>query len=170
MNMDIRLDNAEMLNTKIDYLASRYAVSTGRIENDLILNSAIEELATSFKKTIGAFYDEFGYAGAGKEMLESLLTGIVDRIKEYQDHLSWVGNAYMAARLRESMNSENGTLRDLGVAAVAAQDMNNLRNAPPHTRDEQIMQLITKVNQSKISGKMADLINNCAGSYLNTSA
>ena len=168
--MDIRLDNADTLNMKVDYLASRYAVLSDRIEKDFsgdekaeqldklnqVFKNETELLVASFSKSVGAFYDELGGLGTSKEMCESLLIGIANRIEEYQNHISQSGDysgvsddtekwllqndAYMAARLRESMNpglsalnrtNAEYSLNDLGIAAVAAKYMSHkLDNAP----------------------------------------
>ena len=130
--MDIRFDNAESFETKVDYLASRYAVLKDRIQtqytgdkleqemqtlNDLY-TKAKEEMADSYAANIGGFYEELGQSGVSGDMRESVLSAIDSKADQYSAYLAendiyadltdpsqqWLkqDDGYMAARLRES--------------------------------------------------------------------
>lgn len=133
VQIGVHFGNAEKLGSKVDYLASRYAVLKGRIEaqytgdekeNQLeirngIYTSAKEEMADAYAGSIGAFFEDLGQAGAAGEMKSSLIAAIDQRASEYEAHLSNAGiydrvgsqedswlcqdDGYMAAQLRESM-------------------------------------------------------------------
>ena len=134
-HMDIGFENAEYLNTKIDYIASRYAVLKDRIENfyvgdekeqqmaklNLVMDSAKKELLDSYTNSVGGFYEEFGSCGIKSQLRDSLSKGIDNRIAAYEEHLKnsdtyaalgdttakWLkqDDGYMAARLREDMEA-----------------------------------------------------------------
>ena len=71
-SMDIRFGNVERLETKADYIASRYAVLKDRIQTqyagdeqkaqmdklDSIYNQAKEKMADTYAKNIGGFYED----------------------------------------------------------------------------------------------------------------
>ena len=137
--MDVNFDNAGYLNTKIDYIASRYAVLKDRIEKNYsgdekeLQLSRLNEIMDNTKKTIidsygdsvGNFYEEYGHSGTRAELAESLSKGIDQRVAQYEDHLQssesyaslgdttakWLqqDDGYMAARLREDMEVSGGT-------------------------------------------------------------
>ena len=130
-HMEISFENAGYLNTKVDYIASRYAVLKDRIENSYvgeekeqqmeklnqILDRTKKELLDSYADSVGEFYEEFGGSGTKKELKDSLSKGIDNRIAGYEKHLKqsetyaalgdntdrWLrqDDGYMAARLRE---------------------------------------------------------------------
>ena len=132
LNMDLRFDNAQRFETKVDYLASRYAVLKDRIQTqytgdkleqemqtlDDLYTKAKEELADSYGANIGGFYEELGQAGASGDMRESVLAAIDGKAEQYSAYLAendiyaditdpskqWLkqDDAYMAAKLRES--------------------------------------------------------------------
>ena len=132
LNMDLRFDNAQRFETKVDYLASRYAVLKDRIQTqytgdkleqemqtlDDLYTKAKEELADSYAANIGGFYEELGQAGASGDMRESVLAAIDCKAEQYSAYLAendiyaditdpskqWLkqDDGYMAAKLRES--------------------------------------------------------------------
>ena len=131
INMDIRFDNAENFQTKVDYIASRYAVLKDRIQNqysgeeleqemqtlDDIYTKAKEEMANSYADNIGGFYESLGQSGVAKDMRESVIATIDSKANEYTSYMEknniysgiteqnqqWLkqDDGYMAARLRE---------------------------------------------------------------------
>lgn len=131
-NMDLRFDNAERFETKVDYLASRYAVLKDRIQTQYtgekleqemqtlegLYTEAKEELADSYAANIGGFYEEMGQTGVSEEMRESVLAAIDGKAEEYSAYLAendiyaditdpgkqWLkqDDGFMAAKLRES--------------------------------------------------------------------
>ena len=137
--MDVNFDNAGYLNTKIDYIASRYAVLKDRIEKNYsgdekeqqllrlneIMDSTKKTIIDSYGDSIGDFYEEYGHSGTKAELEESLSKGIDQRVAQYEDHLqkseSYAGlgdttakwlqqdDGYMAARLREDMEVSGDT-------------------------------------------------------------
>lgn len=137
IHMDIRFDNAESFKTKVDYLASRYAVLKDRIQNqysgekleqemqtlDTIYTNAKEEMANSYANNIGGFYEGLGQSGVAEDMRESVLATIDRKADEYTSYLAendiyavitdpnqqWLkqDDGYMAARLRESVASSS---------------------------------------------------------------
>lgn len=151
--MDVGFDNAGYLNTKIDYVASRYAVLKDRIEKNYSGDekeqqlSRLNELMDNTKKTIidtysdsvGNFYEEYGRSGTGTELAESLSKGIGQRVSQYEDHLrkseSYAGlgdttakwlqqdDGYMAARLREDMESYGRASAKIEETGYTLQDL-----------------------------------------------
>lgn len=141
------------LNTKIDYVASRYAVLKDRIEKNYSGDekeqqlSRLNELMDNTKKTIidtysdsvGNFYEEYGRSGAETELAESLSKGIGQRVSQYEDHLrkseSYAGlsdttakwlqqdDGYMAARLREDMESYGRASAKIEETGYTLQDL-----------------------------------------------
>ena len=131
--LDIRFDNAERFETKVDYLASRYAVLKDRIQTqytgekleqemqtlDTLYTQAKEELANSYSENIGGFYEGMGQSGIAEGMKESVLSAIDNRANEYTSYLTeydiyaditdpskqWLkqDDGYMAAKLRETV-------------------------------------------------------------------
>ena len=131
LNMDIRFDNAQRFETKVDYLASRYAVLKDRIQTqytgekleqemqtlDQLYTKAKEELATSYADNIGGFYEGMGQSGVSGDMRESVLAAIDSKADAYSAYLAehdiyaditdpgkqWLkqDDGYMAAKLRE---------------------------------------------------------------------
>lgn len=131
-SMDIRFDNAEYFETKVDYLASRYAVLKDRIQGqytgekleqemqklDGLYTKAKEDMADSYAENIGGFYEEMGQSGVSEGMRESVLAAIDSKVDEYSSYLAendiyaditdpgkqWLkqDDGYMAAKLRES--------------------------------------------------------------------
>ena len=79
--MDVNFDNAGYLNTKIDYIASRYAVLKDRIEKNYsgdekeqqllrlneIMDSTKKTIIDSYGDSIGNFYEEYGHSGTKAE-------------------------------------------------------------------------------------------------------
>ncbi len=131
--MDVNFDNADCLNTKIDYIASRYAVLKDRIEKNYsgdekerqltrlneIMDGARKTIVDSYCDSVGNFYEEYGHFGMKAELGESLSKGIDERVSQYEEHLKksesyaalgdttakWLqqDDGYMAARLREDL-------------------------------------------------------------------
>lgn len=154
--MDIRFDNAESFETKVDYLTSRYAVLKDRIQTqytgeeqkqemqtlDGLYTKAKEAMADSYAANIGGFYEELGQAGTSEDMRESVLTAIDSKADEYSAYLAendiyaeitdpskqWLkqDDGYMAARLRESAS---GSTVDAPTAQAAS-------NPAPYSTDD----------------------------------
>ena len=131
VQMNVGFDNIERLETKADFLASRYAVLKDRIEKQYtgdeqkqemqkleeIYSKEKERMADSYGDTIGKFYEGLGQTGVSEEMKNSVLAMIDKKAAAYEEHLAqtdyiqldgssdqWLkqDDAYMAARLRES--------------------------------------------------------------------
>ncbi len=131
VQMNVGFDNIERLETKADFLASRYAVLKDRIEKQYtgdeqkqemqkleeIYSKEKERMADSYGDTIGKFYESLGQMGVSEEMKNSVLAMIDKKAAAYEEHLAqtdyiqldgssdqWLkqDDAYMAARLRES--------------------------------------------------------------------
>lgn len=137
IHMDIRFDNAESFETKVDYLASRYAVLQDRIQTqytgeklkqemqtlDTLYTKAKEEMANSYADNIGGFYEGLGQSGTAEDMRESVLAAIDSKAEEYSTYLAendiyaditdpskqWLkqDDGYMAAKLRESVTASS---------------------------------------------------------------
>lgn len=137
INMDIRFDNAENFQTKVDYLVSRYAVLKDRIQNqysgekleqemqtlDNIYTKAKEEMANSYAENIGGFYESLEQSGVAEDMRESVIAAIDNKVNKYTSYLEkndiyagitepnkqWLkqDDGYMAARLREYVTSSS---------------------------------------------------------------
>jgi hypothetical protein len=219
--ISVGFDNAGALITKVDYLASRYAVLLNRIEENFssdekaeqlntlnqIFKDAVETLAITFAQSVGAFYDEFADPGESEKMYNSLVAGILSRIEEYQNHMSKAGDfsgiadesekwlllddAYMAARLRESIYNEPASgltasnrrdaeyeLNDLSYAAIVAKEMyrtlgsNLLEYTDSRNAGLKLASQAIKIDQNgkstNISDKMTALIDKAFGSYMLT--
>ena len=96
-SMDIRFGNVERLETKADYIASRYAVLKDRIQTqyagdeqkaqmdklDSIYNQAKEEMADTYAKNIGGFYEDLGQTGVIEDMRSSVLAMVDEREAAY---------------------------------------------------------------------------------------
>lgn len=125
---------------KTDYLASRYVTLKKRIETDYtsdekeeqmnklndVYENAKKMLVDSYADTIGGFFEDLGLEGISKDMKDSLIAAVDQRVNEYEGYISEKGNSYakitnpedqwlyqddgfMAAQLRESMSqSEPG--------------------------------------------------------------
>lgn len=135
VNMGVGFDNAERLEIKVDYLASRYAVLKDRIQKqftgddqiqqmgilDEIYNNAKDEMADKYARQIGGFYEELGQNGAAEEFKNSILAMVDKKSNTYESYLlenndyakinnsenNWLlqDDAYMAAQLRESQSA-----------------------------------------------------------------
>lgn len=133
-HISVGFDNIERLETKADYLASRYAVLKDRIQNqftgdrqilemqklDQIYSGAREEMAESYADNIGKFYEGLSQPGAASDMKNSVLAMVDEKAAAYEDYLvgkniyaefnnsseQWLkqDDAYMAARLREKFS------------------------------------------------------------------
>ncbi len=151
--MDINFDNAGYLNTKIDYISSRYAVLKDRIEKNYsgdekeqqllrlneIMNSTKKTIVDSYSDSVGNFYEEYGHSGTKAELAESLSKGIDQRVSQYEDHLRksesyaslgdttarWLqqDDGYMAARLREDMEVSGGTAAQIEETGYTLWDL-----------------------------------------------
>ena len=151
--MDVNFNNTGYLNTKIDYIASRYAVLKDRIEKNYsgdekeqqlsrlneIMDSTKKTIIDSYGDSIGDFYEEYGHSGTKAELEESLSKGIDQRVAQYEDHLqkseSYAGlgdttakwlqqdDGYMAARLREDMEVSGDTSVRAGETDYTLQDL-----------------------------------------------
>ncbi len=151
--MGINFDNVGYLNTKIDYIASRYAVLKDRIEKNYfgeereqqlsrlneMMDSAKKTIVDSYGDSVGNFYEEYGHFGAKTELMESLSKGIHQRVSQYEDHLQksesyaslgdttakWLqqDDGYMAARLREDMEGWVGMSVQIEETGYTLQDL-----------------------------------------------
>lgn len=131
-NIGVGFDNVERLETKADYLASRYAVLKDRIQNqytgdrqgsemerlEKLYTNAKEEMANTYANSIGGFYEDLGQTGVMADMRTSVLAMVDEKAAGYEKHIAQVSDyaklndsenqwlklddAYMAARLRES--------------------------------------------------------------------
>ncbi len=140
-DMKIDFNNADKLNSKVDYLSSRYVYLKDYIQNSFtgtqkeenltrledLYQKSKETLATSYSKTVGSFYESLGSSDSKEKMYQSMLSGIENRTAEYEDMLKEAGDysgienqgeewlrtddSYMAARLREYAVSNNSTLK-----------------------------------------------------------
>lgn len=134
LHISVGFDNIERLETKADYLASRYAVLKDRIQNqftgdrqilemqklDQIYSGAKEEMAESYADNIGKFYEGLSQPGAASDMKNSVLAMVDEKAAAYEDYLvgkdiyaefnnssdQWLkqDDAYMAARLRKKFS------------------------------------------------------------------
>ena len=151
--MDVNFDNAGYLNTRIDYISSRYAVLKDRIEKNYsgdekeqqlsklneIMDSTKKTIIDSYSDSVGNFYEEYGHSGTKKELAESLSRGIDQRVSQYTGHLqtsaSYAGlgdttakwlqqdDGYMAARLREDMEAYGGTSAQAEESGYTLEDL-----------------------------------------------
>lgn len=137
----IDFGNAQKLEMKTDYLASRYAVLKNRIETEYvgdekekqisILNdiykNAKDILADSYAERIGGFFENMGQQGVAEDMRESLLTAIDQRAYDYGNYILEKGNSYS-----EIMDQDEQWLyQDDGYMAA------QLREAMPRKEGEQ---------------------------------
>lgn len=136
--MTIGFSNVEDMGTKADYLASRYAVLKDRIQTQYTgeeqaaqmekLNQLYEgaktELADTYAKYIGSFYEGLGEEGIAEEFRANILTLVEEKTAAYEAHLAGAGDyaaisnpedtwllqddGYLAAQLRESYASSEG--------------------------------------------------------------
>lgn len=132
IQIGVSLDNVERLNQKADYLASRYAVLNDRIQTQYtgerqttelqklnqLYTEAKEEMANTYAKKIGGFYEDLGQTGVSADMRNSVLSLIDQKAAFYTDSIKktdiyanitapdkqWLkqDDAYMAAQLRQS--------------------------------------------------------------------
>ena len=151
-SMDIRLGNVERLETKADYIASRYAVLKDRIQTqyagdeqkaqmdklDSIYNQAKEEMADTYAKNIGGFYEDLGQTGVIEDMRSSVLAMVDEKEAAYETYLAGAGDyanlkdsedswlaqddAYLAARLRDSFAADGGNIQSGSSQAVYSGD------------------------------------------------
>lgn len=129
--MGIGLDNAARVETKAEYLASRYAVLKDRIQSQYtgaqqsaqmdqlarLYADAKEDMADTYANSIGGFYEALGQDGAAADMKASVLAMVDEKAALYETQLAqadlgaalrgtdaaWLlqDDAYMAAQLRE---------------------------------------------------------------------
>ncbi|MDR2024183.1 MAG: hypothetical protein LBQ71_13305 [Hungatella sp.] len=132
-NISVGFDNAERLEIKANYLASRYAVLKDLIQNQYISDKqtaemdklehlyteAKEEMANTYANSIGGFYEGLGQTDVASDMKASVLAMVDEKAAFYEKHLAQTGDyaklsasenpwlkqddAYLAARLRESV-------------------------------------------------------------------
>ena len=102
VQMNVGFDNIERLETKADFLASRYAVLKDRIEKQYtgdeqkqemqkleeIYSKEKERMADSYGDTIGKFYEGLGQTGVSEEMRNSVLAMIDKKAAAYGDYLA----------------------------------------------------------------------------------
>lgn len=152
VQMGVGLDNAEKLEDKSDYLASRYAVLKNRIDTQYtgdehisqmdtlnsIFNDAKEEMANTYTKEIGGFYEDMGQSGVAEDMKKSVLALIDKKTASFEIHLANSGNyadiksteerwlvqddAYMAAKLREDMKVVNQGEKTTSTEGIYSSD------------------------------------------------
>lgn len=132
VQMNVGFDNIERLETKADFLASRYAILKDRIGKQYtgdeqkrqmqkleeIYSREKERMADSYGDRIGKFYESLGQTGVSEEMKNSVMAMIDKKSAVYEDYLAqtdlnaqldgssdqWLkqDDTYMAAQLRES--------------------------------------------------------------------
>lgn len=147
-NMGINFQNTERLETKADYLASRYAVLKDRIQTQYIgdeqtaqmqtldkqYTDAKEEMADAFGKNIGGFYEWMGQTGTAADMKTSILAMVDEKAVAYKEYLAGAGDytklsdsqdkwlaqddAFMAARLRESYAETKTNIQSMSSQGV----------------------------------------------------
>lgn len=176
--LGIDFDTADIVNQKIDYISSRFAVLKKHISNDYTgseqkaqfdkLNSIYSEakrtIAETFSKTVGGFFEDNGATNIKKKMYDSLIKDIDNRTEEYSEYLSknkafedidakseqWLlrDDGYMAARLRENMADS--------VSSV------NLKNNPTYSLHDldvagkYVKQTAEQYNSLEYSGAIPD--------------
>ena len=170
--MDVNFDNIHRFEQKADYLASRYAVLKDRIQTQFtgdkqeaelqkleqVYTQAKEQMADSYAKHIGGFYEDLGQSGAADEMRNSVLAVIDGKADSYTAHLAqndiyaditvpnkqWLkqDDGYMAAQLRESLSAvstqKSPTVKaqapysekDLAYAGVFAKELSQQLKQP----------------------------------------
>jgi hypothetical protein len=219
--MGVGFDNAEKLESKVDYMASRYAVLKDRIDTQYTgdehtsqmdtlnstFNNAKDEMANTYAKEIGGFYEDMGQSGAAEDMKNSVLALIDEKTATFESHLANAGDyaniksseeqwlvqddAYMAARLRESMaaagQSEKTTSTkdiysadDLMLAGVYAKNLtsqlhtagdtwyNNTNDSALGTSlAAQNREVQSTLDQTDVSDKMANLMKNIFTPFMN---
>lgn len=140
-NIGVGLDNVQRLETKADYLASRYSVLKDRIKNQYTSDKQItemdklehlyahakDEIANTYANNIGGFYENLGQSGAASDMKASVLAMVDEKTASYEKHLAQAGDyaklngsenqwleqddAYMAARLRENTSASEAKIQ-----------------------------------------------------------
>lgn len=151
-HMGVSLDNAERLEMKADYLASRYAVLKDRIQNrytgdeqtaqmeilEQIYAGAKEEMADKYAAQIGGFYEGLGQDGVSEEFRASVSAMVDAKADTYGTYLAserdgiyagntqekWLQNsdAYMASKLRESYASTHSLTLGAGEEGAFSAD------------------------------------------------
>ncbi len=156
--MTIGFSNVEDMGTKADYLASRYAVLKDRIQTQYsseeqvaqmeklnqLYEGAKTELADTYAKYIGSFYEGLGEAGIAEEFRANIMTLVEEKTAAYEAHLAGAGDyatisnpedtwllqddGYLAAQLRESYASSGGEA--VGNSNPAATEDGTVSAAP----------------------------------------
>lgn len=192
VQIGVGFGNIEKLESKADYLASRYAVLKDRIEkqytgdkkeeqmsmlND-IYNRTKNELAGAYANSIGGFYEELGQEGIAEDMKNSLLTAIDEKASEYEAYLANAGeyahiekeenqwllqdDGFMAAQLRESMSSAKQNAEQTSGTGIYSLD--DLKSAGIYAK-ELNKQLDTVTNRSYNSQDDSELGKHLAAQY-----
>ena len=105
-NMNVNFDNVERLDTKVDYLSSRYAVLENRIQKQYagdeqavqmdklnkIYSKAKEDMAASYADEIGGFYESLGQKGTADDFKASVENMVDAKTDSYKNYLFTVGN------------------------------------------------------------------------------
>lgn len=215
-NIGVGFDNVERFEMKVDYITSRYAVLKDRIQNQYsgdkqtteldkleeVYTKAKEEMANTFANNIGGFYEDLGQTDAVTGMKASVLAVMDKKVANYEKHLTQAGDyaklngtenhwlakddAYMSARLRESVsmsnskvemqkinNQETYSANDLSFAGVYAKAISSQVNdamsvwnvgqndkALGEFLAKQSHDLQKKTDGASIGNKMKNLIHN----------
>lgn len=165
----IDFGNAQRLEMKTDYLASRYVTLKKRIETDYtsdekeeqmnklndVFENAKKMLVDSYADTIGGFFEDLGLEGISKDMKESLIAAVDQRVNEYEGYISEKGNSYaqitnpedqwlyqddgfMAAQLRESMSQSEPGDREYPSSSTYSYDDLQFAGRLAKTLNEQL--------------------------------
>lgn len=174
-NMSMNFDNIERFEQKVDYLASRYVVLKDRIQTQYVgdkqdaelqkleqlYTKTKENMADSFAKNIGGFFEDLGQSGTAKEMYDSVLSIIDKKSNDYINHLSknyiygkitdhdkqWLkqDDGYMAAQLRESL------------AAVSERTAQTVNDKTPYNEKELVFAgIVAKKFSQQLKNPMWD--------------
>lgn len=146
--MNIDFDNAGYLNTKIDYIASRYAVLKDRIEKNYsgeekgqqlsklneIMDSARKAIIDSYGDSVGDFYEEYGHSGTKAELTESLGKGIDQRVSQYADHLQ-KSESYAGLQIKDrtKVAAEEAVLNRDSMEFTVTRTLTGNRKTPSET-------------------------------------
>lgn len=180
VQIGVGFDNIERFEQKADYLASRYAVLKDRIQTqftgehqeaelqklELIYSKAKEEMANSYAKSIGGFFEGLGQSGAAVDMRNSVLALVDQKANAYTDYIGQTGDyanitssdkqwlkqddAYMAAQLRQSAAASLGDMQKQSVNEQAPYDGSDLSFAGIYAKElsQQLQNPTWNVNES----------------------
>ena len=167
----------EDFNKKADYLASQYAAMKDKIKNnfsgeeytkqldklDSLYKSALDEIATGYSEIVGGFLEQNGLSGEKEKIYQSVIDGVNNKSKEYEDYLSknpdfaklkgtkdeWLlqDDEYVASLLRgkdvqtdaiKTEKSNDYTLNDLNVLGTYVSELTKWENTAIKMDEERI--------------------------------